>query len=218
MPSAVRLGLTGGIGSGKSTVARMLAELGGALIDADANARAVTAPGGSAISAITSQFGPTFITESGAMDRDAMRALAYADTSAKKRLEAIIHPLVGQEGARQAQAAMAAGHACIVFDIPLLVESGRWRQQLDRILVVDCTAPTQISRVMARNALAIDAVQRIIAAQASREQRLAAADAVIFNDGLTLDGLRGEVSRIALAFGLSLGEWNEPRDSVRIPL
>lgn len=203
MPSAVRLGLTGGIGSGKSTVAQMLAGLGAAIIDADANARAVTAPGGSAISAIVSQFGPSFITPDGAMDRDAMRALAYADGSAKMRLESIIHPLVGEEGARQTQAAMAAGHTCIVFDIPLLVESGRWRQQLDRILVVDCTASTQISRVIARSALASDAVHRIIAAQASREQRLAAADAVIFNDGLTLDGLRVEVSQIALAFGLS---------------
>jgi len=204
MPSAVRLGLTGGIGSGKSTVARMLAEFGAAIIDADANARAVTAPGGSAISAIASQFGPAFITADGAMDRDAMRALAYADNSAKERLEAIIHPLVGQEGSRQAQTAAAAGYRCIVFDIPLLVESGRWRQQLDRILVVDCTAPTQISRVVTRSGLDSEAVQRIIAVQASRTQRLAAADAVIFNDGLTLDGLRAEVLQIALAFGLSL--------------
>lgn len=199
-----RIGLTGGIGSGKSTVARMLATLGAAIIDADANARAVTAAGGSAIPAIAAEFGSSFIAVDGAMDRDAMRALAYADPSAKKRLEAIIHPLVGQEGARQSRAALEAGHGCIVFDIPLLVESGRWRRQLDRILVIDCTAPTQISRVVARSALAPEAVERIISAQASRAQRLAAADAVIFNDGLTLDGLQAEVHQAARGFGLSL--------------
>jgi dephospho-CoA kinase len=202
MPSVMRLGLTGGIGSGKSTVAQMLAEMGAAIIDADAVARAVTAPGGSAIGAIASQFGPAFITQDGALDRDAMRALAYADASAKKKLEAIIHPLVGQEGARQAQAAVAQGHRCIVFDIPLLVESGHWRRQLHRILVIDCTAPTQIGRVVARSALDAAAVERIISAQASREQRLSAADAVIYNDGLTLDALRAEVRQIAQAFGL----------------
>ena len=100
---------------------------------------------------------------------------------------------------------MAAGHACVVFDIPLLVESGRWRQQLDRILVIDCTVQTQVHRVVVRSALEPDAVTRIIAAQASREQRLAAADMVIFNDALSLDGLQAEVVRVAQAFGLSSG-------------
>ncbi|RYG14532.1 MAG: dephospho-CoA kinase [Burkholderiales bacterium] len=200
----MRIGLTGGIGSGKSTVAAMLAALGAAVIDADANARAVTAAGGSGIAAIAAEFGASFIGADGAMDRDAMRALAYADPGARKRLEAIVHPLVGQEGARQAQAAVHAGIGRIVFDIPLLVESGRWRQQLDRILVIDCTAATQISRVVARNALSQEAVERIIAAQASRGQRLSAADAIIFNDGLTLDGLRAEVRQAAQGFGLSL--------------
>ena len=203
MSAVIRLGLTGGIGSGKSTVAQMLASLGAAIIDADVNARAVTAPGGSAIPAIAAEFGAAFITPEGAMDRDAMRALAYADGSAKKRLETIIHPLVGREAARQAQAAIQAGHRCIVFDIPLLVESGRWRQQVDRILVVDCTPPTQISRVVARSGLTQDAVAKIIAAQASREQRLAAADIVIFNDGLSLEGLEAQVKQVARSFGLS---------------
>jgi len=200
-----RIGLTGGIGSGKSTVAQMLAALGAAIIDADANARSVTAPGGAAIAPIAAEFGAAFITADGALDRDAMRALAYADGSAKKRLEAIIHPLVGQAASRQEQDAMAAGHTCVVFDIPLLVESGRWRQQLDRILVIDCTVQTQVQRVVARSALEPDAVARIIAAQASREQRLAAADIVIFNDALSLDGLQAEVARMAHSFGLSLG-------------
>lgn len=205
MPEIVRLGLTGGIGSGKSTVARMLASMGAAIIDADANARSVTAPGGLAIAPIAAEFGAAFITPEGALDRDAMRALAYADASAKKRLEAIIHPLVGEEAARQTKAAIDAGHRCIVFDIPLLVESGRWRQQLDRILVIDCTSPTQVARVVARSALTPDAVGSIIAAQASRAQRVAAADAVIFNDGLSLDGLQAQVAQAALSFGLSLG-------------
>ncbi len=208
MPAVIRLGLTGGIGSGKSTVSKMLAELGAAIIDADANARSVTAPGGSAIAAIAAEFGAAFVTPEGAMDRDAMRALAYADAGAKKRLEAIIHPLVGQEAERQVQAALQAGHGCIVFDIPLLVESGRWRQQLDRILVLDCTPATQVARVVARSGLAADAVARIIAAQASREQRLAAADVVLFNDGLSLDGLRAQVHQLARGFGLSLDPWN----------
>ncbi|MES2972811.1 MAG: dephospho-CoA kinase [Pseudomonadota bacterium] len=205
MPAVIRLGLTGGIGSGKSTVSQMLASLGAAIIDADANARSVTAAGGAAIAPIAAEFGAAFITPGGALDRDAMRALAYADGSAKKRLEAIIHPLVGQEAARQTNAALAAGHSCIVFDIPLLVESGRWRQQLDRIVVIDCTAQTQVDRVVARSGLAPDAVERIIAAQASREQRLAAADMVIFNDALSLDGLQAQVTQAVRAFGLSLG-------------
>lgn len=205
MPEVIRLGLTGGIGSGKSTVARMLATLGAAIIDADANARSVTMPGGAAIAPITAEFGAAFITSEGALDRDAMRALAYADSSAKKRLEGIIHPLVGLEAARQTREAIAAGYTCIVFDIPLLVESGRWRRQLDRILVIDCTAQTQTARVVARSALEPDAVARIIAAQATRAQRLAAADLVIFNDGLSLDGLQAEAAQAARAFGLSLG-------------
>ena len=204
MSPVTRLGLTGGIGSGKSTVAQMLAELGAAVIDADVSSRALTAAGGGAINAIKQAFGEAFITSEGAMNRDAMRALAYADADAKKRLEAIIHPLVGEESRRQTQAAMDAGHRLIVFDIPLLVESGHWRQRMGSILVVDCTAPTQISRVTLRNALAPAQVQAIINAQASREQRLRAADAVLFNDGLSIDGLRGEVRQVAQIFGLSL--------------
>ncbi len=205
MPAVLRLGLTGGIGSGKSTVSQMLVALGAAVIDADANARAVTAAGGPAIEAIRAEFGPAFITADGAMDRDAMRALAFSDPSAKARLEAIVHPLVGEVGAAQLKAATEAGHRCVVFDIPLLVESGRWRRQLDRVLVIDCLPQTQVARVMARNQLPAAAIEKIIAAQASREQRLAAADTVIFNEGLSLDALRAEVAQLAPSFGLSLG-------------
>ena len=200
--SLQRIGLTGGIGSGKSTVARVLVECGAALIDADAISRQLTAPGGAAISALASQFGPQIITAEGAMDRDRMRQLAFNDPALKKQLEAIIHPLISQESLRQSSAAVDAGCACIVFDIPLLVESGRWRQQLDRVLVVDCAEDTQIARVMARNALSREDVEKIIAAQASRAQRLAAADICICNEGLSLQALARLVRQLAPRFGL----------------
>lgn len=196
------LGLTGGIGSGKSTVSAMLVELGAALIDADANARAVTAPGGAAIDAIRAAFGADAITPEGAMDRARMRALAFSDPAAKQRLESIVHPLVGELGARQHEAARVSGRACVVYDIPLLVESGRWRAQLDAVLVVDCGTDTQVARVVQRSGLSEEAVLAIIAAQVPRTARLAAADAVIHNDGISLDQLRKEVQGFALAFGL----------------
>ena len=202
MAAVIRLGLTGGIGSGKSTVAQMLAELGAAIIDADAIARSVTLPGGRAIGPIATEFGSAFITPQGALDRDRMRELAFVDAGAKRRLEAIIHPLVGQETQRQADSAVHSGHHCIVFDIPLLVESQRWRQNLDRVLVLDCSAATQIERVMARSSLSRVAVEQIIAAQAPRLLRLAAADMVIANDGLPLPLLHAQVRQIAARFGL----------------
>lgn len=197
-----RLGLTGGIGSGKSTVARLLVDAGAALIDADAISRQVTAPGGAAIPQITQHFGPQTITPEGAMDRDAMRRLAFSDPASRRQLEAIIHPLVGLETARQAEQALQAGNPCIVFDIPLLVESGRWRQQLDRVLVVDCSEATQISRVMARSGWTQEAVQKVIDGQASRAARRAAADVCIYNDGLSLDALGLIVRQISRRFGL----------------
>jgi dephospho-CoA kinase len=201
-PPIQRIGLTGGIGSGKSTVARTLVDCGAALIDADAISRQLTAPGGAAVSELASQFGPQLITPEGAMDRDRMRQLAFGDPAIKGRLEAIIHPLVSQESLRQSSAAAAAGRACIVFDIPLLVESGRWRQQLDRVLVVDCTEDTQIARVMARNAWPREMVEKIMAGQASRAQRLAAADICICNEGLSLEALDRLVRQLAPRFGL----------------
>lgn len=196
------LGLTGGIGSGKSTVSAMLVELGAALIDADANARSVTVPGGAAIAPIRAQFGDALITAEGALDRARMRELAFRDPAAKRQLEAIVHPLVGELGRQQLEAARAAGHACVVYDIPLLVESGRWRALLDAVLVVDCRPETQVARVMARSGLTEEAVRAIMAAQASRAERLAAADTVIYNDGISLDALRNAVHRFAEAFGL----------------
>jgi dephospho-CoA kinase len=199
---AARIGLTGGIGSGKSTVLAMLQALGAAAIDADAISRATTAAGGAAIPRIAQVFGPDFVTPDGALDRARMRERAYAQPEARRELEQIIHPLVGEEIARQVDAALAAGARCIVFDIPLLVEAGRWRPQLDRVLVVDCEPETQVARVAARSGLAPDEVRAIIAAQAPRALRLAAADLVICNEGLTLEALRHEVEQAARSFGL----------------
>ena len=188
-----RIGLTGGIGSGKSTVAAMLARCGAALVDADAIARGLTLAGGAAMPEIARVFGPAFVAPDGAMDRDWMRARAFGDPGVKARLEAILHPLIGATA--HAQAA-AAGRATVVFDVPLLVESGHWRARVDRVLVVDCSEPTQVRRVMARNGWPEEAVRRVIAQQATREQRRAIADAVILNDGLSLEELQREVDRV----------------------
>jgi len=203
MAQAVRWGLTGGIGSGKSTVAALLQRLGAAVIDADAIARSVTAPWGSAIAGIRAAFGDDFIDATGALDRERMRALAYAEPEVRKRLEAIVHPLVGQETWRQAAIAEAAGYRHLVFDVPLLVESSHWRARVDRVLVVDCSPETQMARVMARDALSRDQIQGILAAQAGRVQRLRAADAVICNDGITPEKLAQEVDSLAQRLGLS---------------
>lgn len=186
----LRIGLTGGIGSGKSTVAAMLAEWGAEVIDADAIARACTAAGGAAIESIRRTFGDAFITAAGAVDRDRMRALVFADARARERLEASVHPIVRTEIAQRVAASSAD---TVVLDIPLLVESPGWRQQCDRIWVVDCTAQTQIQRVMARNGWSREQVEAVLAAQATRAQRLAVADVVIDNDDIDLVTLRARV-------------------------
>ena len=193
----IRLGLTGGIGSGKSTVATMLVDGGAALIDADAISRAATAAGGAAIAQIAAQFGAQTITPDGAMNRDAMRQRVIANPRALLQLEAIIHPLVSVESARLAEQARLAGSVLLVFDIPLLVESKRWRQQLGQVLVIDCNEDTQVSRVVARSGWTPDAVEKIMAHQATRGQRLAAADIVIYNQDLTLGELALQVAQIA---------------------
>jgi dephospho-CoA kinase len=198
----LRIGLTGGIGSGKSTVSQMLHARGAAVIDADAIARSLTTPHGLAIPAIAHTFGADFITAEGSLDRERMRAHVFSQPEAKQVLESIIHPLVALETQRQAQLATEAGHLTLVFDVPLLVEAGaRWRPLVDRVLVVDCLPETQIQRVMSRNGLSREAVESIIAAQATRQQKLAAADWVIDNDRISLDELQTQVNRLPIQTG-----------------
>jgi dephospho-CoA kinase len=189
----MRIGLTGGIGSGKSTVAALLVRLGCALIDTDAIARLLTAPGGAALPALTHEFGNEILGADGGLDRAAMRARAFADTAVRHRLEAVLHPMIGQQA--QAKAA-AASNATLVFDVPLLTESGHWRSRLDRVLVVDCGAQTQLERVSARPGWTHEAAAAAIASQAGRDARRAIADAVICNDGITLGELQAHTEAL----------------------
>lgn len=176
------VGLTGGIGSGKSAVADLFASHGVAVVDTDAIAHALTAPGGAAMTAIRDEFGAGVVNPDGALDRAAMRSIVFADSSARKRLEAILHPMIRGESDHQVTSG-AARAAYVILMVPLLVESGDYRKRVDRVAVVDCAEATQIARVMSRNKLAREEVERILAAQATRAERLAAADDVIDNDG-----------------------------------
>lgn len=188
------VGLTGGIGSGKSAVADRFVELGAAIVDSDAIAHALTAPNGAAIAAIAQEFGDEFITAEGALDRSRMRELAFRDPAVKARLEAILHPRIRALAA--AQAAAAAMHApYVVYVVPLLIESGQWRDRVDRLLVVDCSTVSQRERVMARSGLDARTLDAIIAQQASRADRLDAADDVLVNDG-PLELLAPRVQRL----------------------
>jgi dephospho-CoA kinase len=193
-PSGLRIGLTGGIGSGKSTVARRLATLGARLVDTDALAHALTAPGGAALPAIVEAFGPHMIGTDGAMDRARMRAHVFALPEERARLERILHPMIGTL-TREAAAGAAPGQA-VVFDVPLLAESPAWRGRVDRVLVVDCTPETQVARVVQRSGWSEDAVRKAIAQQAPRSRRRAIADAVIFNEGIGLARLEAAVDTL----------------------
>ncbi len=201
MSTAARtlIGLTGGIGSGKSTVAAMLADLGATVLDADQIARTITLSGGSAIPAIRLAFGEDIINADGSLNRETMRVKVFADPTAKQTLEHITHPLIGQ-AISEAIAAILTG--TVVLDIPLLTESDRWRKQLSAVIVVDCPVQTQLDRVTARNGWPTDTTQAIIRSQATRAHRLAAADAVLFNDGLSLADLRDQVRQLASRLGI----------------
>ena len=190
------IGVTGGIGSGKSTVAGFLGALGGAVIDADAVSRGLTAPGGAAIPAIRAAFGPEALDALGGLDRAAMRTRVFSEPAARLQLEALVHPLIWQELDRQRQAALRGEPAFLVFDVPLLVEMRRWRPMLDTIVVVDCSPTTQHARVLARSGLDAAQTQRIIDAQATRAQRLACADQVLLNEGLSLAALRERTAEV----------------------
>ncbi|PKO87820.1 MAG: dephospho-CoA kinase [Betaproteobacteria bacterium HGW-Betaproteobacteria-10] len=178
--SAYIVGLTGGVGSGKSTIADLFVEKGAALVDADAIAHELTGSNGAAMPALIAEFGPAAADVDGALDRAAMRQMVFAEPGARVRLENILHPLIREISAERCQAAESP---YVILAVPLLVESGTYRQRCDRIVAVDCPERLQIERVMARNGLSVDEVKAIMAAQATRSQRLAVADDVICNDG-----------------------------------
>jgi dephospho-CoA kinase len=187
------VGLTGGIGSGKSTVADLFAARGVPVVDTDVIAHQITAPQGVAMPQIREKFGPEFVAPDGSMDRARMRALVFSDESARKRLEAITHPLIRSETER---ASRTATGPYVIVVVPLLVESGTWKTRVDRVLDVDCSVETQIARVMRRNGFAREQVLAIIARQATREARLAAADDVVVNDGASLESLSQDVDAL----------------------
>jgi len=200
--TALRIGLTGGIGSGKSTVGAMLASLGAAVVDTDLIARRLTMPGGAALGEIAAAFGSGFIAADGGLDRPLMRRAAFDDIAIRTRLESILHPLIGIEVDREA--ALATTAPLLVFDVPLLVESGRWRGRVDAVWVVDCDEAVQVARVAARPGWSEESARAVIAQQASRAARRAAADAVIHNQGISLAELAAEVHSL-WASALSTG-------------
>lgn len=173
------VGLTGGIGSGKSTVAELFVAAGAALVDTDAIAHELTGPGGGAMPALLAAFGPGVAGADGALDRTAMRRRVFADPGARERLEGILHPLIRQISAERCRAATTP---YVVLAVPLLVESGTYRQRCDRVLVVDCPEDRQIERVVARSGIGEAEVRAIMATQATRPQRLAVADDIVHND------------------------------------
>lgn len=196
-----KIGLTGGMGSGKSTVAGMLVEHGAWLVDADALSRAATQPGGEAMPAIQAAFGTDVVAPDGSLNRDAMRHIMLSDPDAKAQLEGILHPLIGKQINRSLEHAVHAYAQIAVLDIPLLVEGGaRWRSRCDAVWVIDCLPQTQVARVQTRNGLPLAHIQAMMAAQASRDHRLICADAVIYNENLSLPQLEQQVhALLALA-------------------
>ena len=186
------VGLTGGIGSGKSAAAKLFEELGAAVVDTDAIAHELTAPGGAAVAPIRAAFGDEVVAPNGALERPAMRRKVFADAQAKGRLEAILHPMIRAEADRRSAAVRAP---YVVLAVPLLVESGGYRSRVQRVTVVDCPEEVQVARVMSRSGLSAEEARAIMAAQVSREARLAVADDVIDNGG-ELAALRPQIEAL----------------------
>jgi dephospho-CoA kinase len=192
MSTTFSVGLTGGIGCGKSTVADLFAALGATIVDTDVIAHALTAPQGAAMPAIVAEFGPDFAQPDGALDRARMRTLVFSDATARARLEAILHPRI--RAATEA-AGQAATGAYVIYVVPLLIESGSWRERVTRVLAIDCSEDTQVARVMQRSHLSADEVRAIMATQVTRARRLAEADDVVDNDA-GLEALRTQVQAL----------------------
>lgn len=186
------IGVTGGIGCGKTTVCDQFAALGTSIIDTDLIAHQISAPGGLAIDALRAEFGPAYITPEGALDRARMRELVFGNLQAKARLEAILHPLIGQQTRHLAEQANGPYR---MFVVPLLIESGTWQSRVDRVLVIDCPPELQVSRVMTRSNLPREQVEAIMASQVTRERRLAAADDIIDNSG-PLSAINEQIARL----------------------
>lgn len=195
MKPGLVVGLTGGIGSGKSAAASAFTALGAAMVDTDAIAHELTGPEGEAMAAIAAAFGTDVIRPDGGLDRAAMRQRVFADPAERARLEAILHPLIRRLSDERVHAALDAGAPYVILAVPLLVESASYRERVHRVAVVDCSEDTQVQRVMARSGMSESQVRAIMAAQADRAQRLAVADDVIDNSG-DLDALTEKVSEL----------------------
>lgn len=202
------VGLTGGIGGGKSAAAAFFAELGAAVVDTDVIAHELTAEGGAAMEAIRGAFGASVIAADGSLDRTSMRRLVFNDAAAKGRLESILHPLIRAASRLRCDEALAQGAPYAVLVVPLLVESGGYRERVSRVVVVDCAESSQIQRVMARSGLSREEVQRIMAAQATRTERLAAADDILNND-TDISALRAQIADLHWKY-LILAEKSPP--------
>lgn len=195
MSSAFSVGLTGGVGSGKSTIGTMLSDRGAALVDADLIGHQLTSPGGAAIEALRERFGAEAITADGSLDRAHMRALVFSDTALRTQLESLLHPMIRAKMRERAAKLTVEGAPYVVFVVPLLVETGNWGGYIDRVLLIDCSEATQLARVCARTGIDEITARKIIDAQATRSQRLAVADDVLLNEA-PLDQIGHKVERL----------------------
>ena len=199
MSAFFSVGLTGGVGSGKSTIAAMLSKRGAVLVDADAIAHELTSPGGSAIDTLREWFGTDAIAADGSLDRARMRDRVFSDSAARKQLESLLHPMIRQVMSERVAELFADGSLYAVFVIPLLIETGNWQSYVDRILLIDCSEATQLARVCSRTSLDESTARKIIASQATRQQRLAAADDVLLNEA-PLNQIEPRVERLHRAY------------------
>ena len=212
MLSGFSVGLTGGVGSGKSTIATMLSEHGAAVVDADTIAHELTSKGGAAIAALRESFGSEAIAADGSLDRSGMRARVFSDPVARSQLESLLHPMIRNAMREFGGKVLGDGAPYVVFVVPLLVETGGWRGNVDRVLLIDCSEPTQLARVCARAGIDEKMARKIVAAQATRQQRLAAADDVLINEA-PLDQVAARVERLHRAY-LRSAEMKRSRETL----